>query len=403
MAERKLADWLKTFVDWASFGEAPLSMLFWTGVATIAGAVRRRLWINMRIFEWVPNFYIILVAPPGVVTKSSTINMGMQLLREIPGINFGPDIATWQAVVSAFRNAQESVLCHADGNYYPMSCITVASDELGNFISVMDQSLINLLISLWDGKKGSLSKLTKTAGYDHVENPLLNFIGCTTPSWIAENFTENTISGGFTSRCVFVYADKKRQYVAFPDENAPREYEETRAKLLHDLEIISQLIGEMKLPEETRQLGRAWYENHWKSAHASTLNNEQFAGYLARKYTHVIKLSMILSVSEADDLTIHPHHFSAAAELISALEESMPKIYQRIGQTDVTKGALDLVEIVQRVGSINRSDLYRLLFKSLTYKDFDVSLASAVQAGHVKLVNRNNSIFVESTKDERES
>lgn len=55
MTKRKLNDWLKSFIEYASIGEAPLKFYFWTGVSTIAGALRRRVWIDQKNFQWTPN------------------------------------------------------------------------------------------------------------------------------------------------------------------------------------------------------------------------------------------------------------------------------------------------------------------------------------------------------------
>ena len=59
----------------------------------------------------------------------------------------------------------------------------------------------------------SFKKISKHAGNDDVVNPWINIIACTTPAWIAGNFPEYMIGGGFTSRCVFVYADAKERFV----------------------------------------------------------------------------------------------------------------------------------------------------------------------------------------------
>ena len=60
-------DWLSAFLDYTQFGEAPKHMYFWAGVSAIAGALRRKVWIDQAYFRWYPNFYICLVAPPGIV------------------------------------------------------------------------------------------------------------------------------------------------------------------------------------------------------------------------------------------------------------------------------------------------------------------------------------------------
>ena len=69
---RNYSDWLKAYMEYAGYGEAPKYMHFWTGVSVIAGALRRKVWIDEIYFKWYPNFYIIFVAPPGVVSKSTT-------------------------------------------------------------------------------------------------------------------------------------------------------------------------------------------------------------------------------------------------------------------------------------------------------------------------------------------
>jgi hypothetical protein len=65
--------------------ESPDAFHFWTGVGTIAGALRRRVWLDMRHSQWTPNFYIILVDLPGVANKSTTVRIGSSLLAQVDG------------------------------------------------------------------------------------------------------------------------------------------------------------------------------------------------------------------------------------------------------------------------------------------------------------------------------
>lgn len=398
MSERIHSDWLKAFMDYASYGEAPLKMLFWTGVSTIAGALRRRVWIDMGIFQWVPNFYVILVAPPGIVSKSTTAGIGMNLLRKIPDVKFGPDVVTWQSFVQALAGATTMDLEPTTGEYHPMSCITIASSEFGNFLNPSDREMVDVLVSLWDGQKGVFSKMTKTSGNDTIENPWVNIIACTTPAWISGNFPEYMIGGGFTSRCVFVYADKKRQLKAYPglDANGDPVTDEFKAKeadLLHDLELISMMIGEYKLDKPAIAWGTEWYQRHYETKPAH-LDNDQFSGYLARKQTHIHKLAMVIAASRSDRLVVTVDDLTFAEQMISALESDMPKVFNRIGQTEITKGAGDIVGIVHAAGRIEQTDLYRRLFRTMSYKDFSDALNSAIGAGHIKLMQEGAKVFV---------
>lgn len=393
--KRNFPDWLKSFVEFGSYGEAPLKMLFWTGVSTIAGALRRRVWIDQKFFQWVPNFYVVLVAPPGIVSKSTTANIGMNLLREVPGIKFGPDVVTWQALIQTLASSAEGVVDPTDPlTIHTMSAITVASDEFGTFLNPENSEMIDVLVSLWDGKRGAFQKVTKTSGNDRIENPWINIIGCTTPSWIAGRFPEYLIGGGFTSRCVFLYADKKRQTVAYIDQAVPPGFDEFKARLIHDLEQISLLFGEFELSSDARNWGAAWYNKHWAGATGSHLNTEQYAGYLARKQTHIHKLAMVLAASRSNDLLITEEILQNAEQFVSAIEQDMPKVFARMGQNDLTRGASTIVDSVERAGRITKMALYSQLFRVMAYRDFDAALNSAVHAGQVTVMQEGNDIVL---------
>lgn len=121
-----------------------------------------------------------------------------------------------------------------------MSPLTLVASELGSLLNLQDKDMVNLLLELWDGKR-SYEKITKMSGNDTVEAPWINLIAATTPHWVADNMPQAMIGGGLTSRCIFVYAEKKEKYVAYVDEQVNGEDEAVRDKLIHDLEQISMM------------------------------------------------------------------------------------------------------------------------------------------------------------------
>jgi hypothetical protein len=399
VSERKTKDWLKAFVEYASYGEAPVKTLWWTGVSTLAGALRRRVWIDQKYFQWTPCFYVVLVAPPGIISKTTTANIGINLLREIPGIKFGPDIVTWQALVQAMGEATEAPPDPTTGEFHPMSALTICSDEFGNFLDPSDRGMVDALVNLWDGKKGVITKITKSSGSDAIENPWLNIIACTTPGWISAHFPEYMIGGGFTSRCIFIYADRKRQLVAYPALAVPKNFNEQKEKLIHDLEVISNMIGEYQLTPEAIEWGTEWYAKHWESPPAN-MDNERFGGYLARKQTHIHKLAMVLAASRSNELLIHAHDLKFANDMMNSLEGEMPKVFSTIGMTDTTRGMNEVVAIVRRKRRINQSMLYRDVFHSMTSKEFENALNSAVFAGYIKIEANSSGTTIVSLEPE---
>lgn len=410
MSKRLLADWIKTYMEYSSFSEAPDKFHFWTAVSTIAGALRRRIWIDQAYFQWTPNFYIIFVAPPGIVSKSTTLSIGMNLLKQIPGIHFGPDAVTWQALTESLANSKEEVLLEPNSSggegfdleatYFPMSCITIASSEFGTFLNPKDREMVDVLVSLWDGQLGTWEKRTKTQGSDLIENPWINIAACTTPAWIAGNFPDYMIGGGFTSRCVFVYADEKRKLVAYPADHIPdrAKFRKLEEALVHDLEIISTSCGEIQLSKAAKEFGEQWYSDHY-NADNNELANSRFAGYLARKQTHIHKLAMVLSVSDAEakPLVISLRHIEAAAEITTSIEADMPRVFSQIGLVGITKHADEVLQLLRVHGEMERKDIARHVFNLMGPDELGKSFESLIAAGYAKCVNKEGVIYYQYT------
>lgn len=369
-------------MEFASFSEAPDRLHFWTAVGTIAGALRRRVWIDQGYFQWVPNFYIVFVAPPGIVSKSTTADIGMSMLREIEGINFGPEAVTWQSLVQSMSRSTEAFPM-PDGSFHPMSAITCVASEFGTFLNPNDREMVDVLVSLWDGRKGAFVKGTKTQGTDIIQNPWINVMACTTPAWLSNNLPDYMIYGGFCSRCVFVYADKKKQLVAYPKNSLPTDFAERRLALVRDLEVISTMVGEMSLSPAAASRGEIWYRQHYEQR-PKHLDNERFGGYLARKQTHIHKLAMVLAASRRQELVIELDELEFAIDMITALEATMPLIYGGIGASQDSRHVRRVIEVVQAFGPLTLTDIYKHCYREMGYDQFVSAVKGAGQTGYVR-------------------
>jgi hypothetical protein len=214
-------------------------------------------------------------------------------------------------------------------------------------------------------------------------------IGCTTPHWIADNMPSATVGGGFTSRCIFVYADKKESLVAYPDEHVKlASHERLKADLIADLEHIStNLVGPFTIPEETRVWGRAWYEALWtkKAGEASYLDDDRLEGYMARKQTHMHKLAMVLSASRGDDMVITLEDLVAANKMLEAIEPDLDKVFSRIGKTEDSIQADRFIAYVKRHGQVPYHQAYNYIHAYFpNYRDFEGIVAGAIRSGVIR-------------------
>lgn len=392
---RNFADWLSAYVEYAGFGEAPQRMHYWSGMSALAGALRRRVWIDQKHFLWHPNLYIILVAPPAVVSKSTTAGIAMQLLKQVPGVKFGPNVVTWPALCTAFAASRDAF--EYKERVLLQCALTLESSEFGNLVNPGDREMIDLLVELYDSRTGTFEKVTKTSGTDKIVNPWLNLIACTTPAWIAGNFPEYVISGGFTSRCLFVYAEEKERLIAYPDEYAPPDFEAKQALLVADLTHISTaLLGEYVITPEARAWGREWYEHHWKHKPIE-LDDDRFTSYLGRKYTHLNKVAMLIAASRSDELLVLPEHYAAAHRAITGLEADMPKVFARIGRTEHSVQAERFIRYVQQRRKVPYTEAYHHVHSSFPdLRAFEQVVFGAVKAGFMEMLTEAGEIWLKA-------
>lgn len=387
-------NWISAYLEHTKHQESPDQFHFWTAVSTVAGALRRQVWLKLGYFEWTPNFYIIFVAKPGVVSKSTSIDVGMSILRKLEWIKFGPNAITWQALAADLEAATELVDM-GGGNFEPMSALTIAASELGTLLNPKDREMVDVLTDLWDSRRGLWKKRTKLNGDNNIENPWINIIACTTPHWIAENVPESMIGGGFASRCVFVYATGKRFFVAYPDENIPTDFEETKARLVHDLELIAQCKGAFTISPEARQWGRHWYEE-LQTITPAHLQTERAGAYLARKQTMLHKLAMVLSCAERSDLIIEKDHLQQAEFHLKSLEKDMEKVFSRIGRSH-DAAVLDnfVSEIIRHGGKISNDELMRIMLETIDFDLYKKTREAACLSGFAKAVNTPHGVMLE--------
>lgn len=379
---RLLDDWITAYLDYSSHSEAPKRMRFWCAVSAVAGALRHRVWLDMAYFQWTPNFFIILVAPPGIVSKSTTVNVALNLLRQVPEIQFGPDVCTWQSLVKALSENQKQVQLNGD-HFLVTSELTLESSELGNLLNPQDREMIDLLITLWDGRK-VFNKITKMSGSETIENPWLNIIACTTPSWLAGNFPEHLIGGGFTSRCIFIYAETKEKYIAYPGLQAPKDLGKLQRALTTDLERISLLSGEYRLLPSAADWGTRWYKAHFSKRPAG-LDDDRFGGYIARKQTHLHKLAMVLAASRHDELVITVEDLATAEVMLKDVEADMPRVFERFGRGEQSLHVDRLVQFVRGRGLVAYSEVYKFLQSHFPAgKDMEEMLAGLIKSEQLK-------------------
>lgn len=318
MAERAIpGSWLNAYLAYTAESESPEEYHVWIGLSAIAGALRRKVFFNMGYFLLYPNLFIVLVGPAGRCKKSTAMRMGRGIAGEVPGVDFTVDSTTRERMI------QDLSQSYKDG----MSAVTAHSTEFASLLTSSGMDMVVFLTDIFDTPNEWTHK-TKGGGTNKIKSPFLNLVGAATPEWIAKGLPLDTIGIGLTSRIIFIYQDTPRIRDPFPTLSAAQEA--VKGLLVSDLIQISQLSGEYKFNDETKDMYREWYKE--RTVNPNPTGDMRLAGYYERKPMHLIKTCMLVAASKRDDLIIIEEDFIQAMQLLAQAEASMPKVFSGVGR-----------------------------------------------------------------------
>lgn len=338
--KRRLGNWLQAYRDYTAESESPDTLHMWTALSVLASALRREVWLDQGHFVVYPNLYVILVGPAGGPMKSTAMNLGMKLLREVEGVFISPPSMTAEQLLVILSHKPQ---------------LTISSKELSGLVGPSGLKMYHYLTELYGGDyEGDeiWDYETKHQGRNRIENACINLLACTTPSWIAEGMPAGVVEHGFTARTIFVFEEKER----FLKPRPKRPSEALKEDLIHDLRYISELAGEM---EWTTESG-LYYDKLYEEIKTSTRQDHRTAAYFVRKAVHVIKVAMLLHLAESDSLVIEARDLKVAMALLAQIENKMHKVFSAVGKYELamdvervyaqilTSGALATSELMER-------------------------------------------------------
>lgn len=398
MPRRISEGWLTAYRGYTEQSESPEPFHFWTAMSVLSAAVRRHVWLSQGHYTIYPNLFCILVSPPGACRKSVAMNIGARILKEIPGINMESNKMTPSSLINSLSggiitikpkkakqsatNPDEIILPPPPEKQKVVLSTACSAMLFSTEFSVMlgsdsgQNGMLSLLTDLYDSPDEWKYK-TIARGTETLSNVFLNILGATTPEWLGSSIPADAIGGGFTSRILFVAQNQRRMNNARP--KLTQKEIDLKALLIHDLEHIANLNGEMSLTDEAE----AWYINWYNNRENHTLD-ERFWGYLERKPDHLLKVGMLLSVSVRDDLVITADLLKLSLALLERLEERMPDAFKGIGTASAKDVERIIDQLLEKKGTMPFSELAHRNYRYLNSQDLKLVLDTMKDAGIVK-------------------
>lgn len=378
---RQLGDWIENYLQYTEDSEPPQSFREWCAVSVIAAALQRKCWLNWGTTTFFPNLYIVLTAPAGKARKGTAMAPARKFIDALQ-VPMAAEAVTREALIRTLKESEQ--MTPMDGDRPPSihSSLTVFSPELTVFLGYNNVQLMSDLTDWFDCSSKWVYR-TKTAGVDEINGVFLNLIGATTPDLIRSTLPLDAIGGGLTSRMIFVYEEKKGKIVPFPFLSKAQEA--LGEQLRYDIELIHTLKGRFTVTKSFLELWGDWYVNNDGKSPFGYMPSRAFDGYIERRPTQILKLSMIMNASRTDTMQLDECDISRAIALLERTEKKMPRVFGGVGMSQQSGLTYKIIETVCIHEGITLSDLIKRFVYDGTQEEIATILSTLVQGGLLRM------------------
>lgn len=388
---------------YSSGNEAHPNYHAFSGLVALASIAAPRVWLDFGYFKIYPNLYVALLGPAGN-RKTTAKDICEDLLRDIGDIPISAEKVTKEKLINdiaeqqrVFERLPEEVTAgltdeqkEAVFRYAPM---TLMPTELSNFLGADEKGMIDALTTMYDRRFRQFDNRTKNRGSDVIYGPCINILTCTTPSWITQYLKADIISGGFSRRLLFVYERDKGKLVAFP--RVTDEQLKARQEMIVYAQTLKNVIGPFYWGE-TQKVYQDWYESQPKN------QDDILSGYYETKAQQVLRIAMLLSLSENPNRVLLPHHWESALGMLNLIEENLASVYSGLGRnalSNVSQKVIDLlktapeIEVPTNKGSLMmcalpEKELRGFLWRQANGREMDEILNHLKSSGRIGTFNK---------------
>lgn len=340
---RFLPNWIDSYMEYTRRSEPPKLFHKWCAISAIAAVLQRKCKLDWGPISLFPNLYIVLIAPPGRARKGTAMSFSRSMLQPLD-IPFASESTTRESLIRALKEAERASPL-PDGTTLTHSSLTIFSPELTVFLGYNNVQLLGDLTD-WFDCAFRWTYRTKTQGTDIINGVFVNILGATTPDMLRSALPQDAIGGGLTSRIIFVFEETKDHLEPFP--MLSREDTILGEKLKSDLSVINRLAGNFTVSEDFLEAWGDWYMNNSEKTPFGHFHTHVFDGYIERRPTQLLKLSMIMSANRTDTLNITSQDFLASLDLLTETEKKMPHALGGIGtgeHSELTYRVLKLLQL----------------------------------------------------------
>lgn len=382
-------DLFNLYFDYVKDTEPPIIFHRWSLLSAVGAFLGRDIWLPFGASRILPNMYVMLVGSPGS-RKSSAIKGVRRILTQTGYSEFAAEKTSKEKYLVDLQGEKHGTEDkpildflgggHGTGSDSEYKRSFIVADEFNEFVGSGNLEFLSMLGSLWDwdDPETPYRSKTKTAKSVEIYQPTISILAGNTHAGFAEAFPVAVLGQGFMSRLILVHSEPSGRKITIP----PIPNASLASDILREFsEIRSAVRGGLSLSERARAGLDSIYKT-WED-----LEDNRFKHYSTRRFTHLLKLCIILAaIGKTSEIGIEQVLF--ANTLLSWTELSMPKAIGELGRKRSTEASSLIMQMLYEAKKpITIIDFWRQLDKDLEHMtDLARLLQNLQQAGKVQAV-----------------
>lgn len=397
LADRKLDDWLQSYLEYTADQQAPEKLHFWTALSLISASLKRQVWCTRVRYKLYPNIYVVFVALSGRIRKSTAIDFGISILKDaVKDIKIIQDATTPEGLVK-YANRVSTIGTGAS-KFQMDSHIMVYADELATLFSYdrIRASRMSILLTKTYNCQDKYDHTTAKDDTITIQNPYFSLLAATDPSNL-KVLPEDAI-GGLLGRLMFISASERRKGTPrWADED--QGHRELRNNLVYDLHTISKMYGELEILPDAREMFNNWYD----TIEEMEVSDRRESAFYERCHDTAVKVAMLHSVAKNNTMTVTLESMAVGIKLI---EQQIPELKANLAWTGSSQFEVHrnkFIDLLVRHGA--QGEKKKLLKDmAMNHDEFDVFLQTMVNDGTINPpITAGNKTIIRMTADAYET
>lgn len=349
-------DFFSEYFKYVGDSEAPAIYHRWCAISTLSAMVGREAFIPFGHKTIYPNKYILLMGAPGA-RKSSAIGISKDLLTKAGYTKFAKERSSKERFFLDMVNKIDEDETDLEALVLDApSEVLISNGEFLDFIGQGNMEFLTVLTNLWDNLP--VYEHAKITGKSVViHKPTVNILGGATVKGLGMAIPPEALGTGILSRLILIHSEPSGKKIAFPDdipEGASDQIVETLMRIRSDLK------GRVGRTQEAEKILGKMYTD------CPGIEDQRFGDYSARRFTHLLKLTMLITLSEGR-MEIGTEDALKANTILHSAELHMSKALGEFGKSkysDVSNTIMDA--LTKAVKPLTHAELWKIVSKDLS-------------------------------------